>query len=1199
MLCRILAAFALFIVVFSQPLYAADKVVLQLKWEHEFQFAGYYAALWQGYYAEEGLDVEIRPASTPDGRLLSPVEEVVEGRADFAIGALDILVHRDRGVPLVVLAPIFQRSPNSIFSLQHTPLSSLEELSGLSIASPAEDFTRAEVMALFNAHGVNAERTRFVDKPPALDTLIHGHAQAIATYSISARFAAQELGITLNEMSPQAFGLDFYGDTLYTHEREFQKSPERVEKFLRASLKGWEYALNHKAEIAKRIADELPRHLFSYRDFEAYNMAFADVIDTYMAYPYTEIGHNNYLRWKRMVSQLKAVGVLTQELDVNQFIYSRTDQSAAPHGLQVLLILAAALTLVFGLSFVRERSHIWLFFTPCLLLVVTAVYYIETEIQADYQAEAEVDVLQQLNSVSTNLVSTVNRNLAHISGMAAHISAYPSIDQSAFSRYAASIFAQEPILRNIGAAPDMVVRMIYPLEENRAALGLDYRVNERQRDVVMRVRETGKLAVAGPLNLVQGGVAFIARIGVTSQDKDGNSYFWGILSAPFMADELYRAAGLLDPGLSVDIAIRGRDGLGASGDVFYGDGSLFGDPNALKTTIRVGDGTWQLVAAPKEGWVYHGSGILMVRMGGAALAVSLMLFLVWRQRQMEARTLVEHRLKANEGLLREMSRVALIHGWRIAYDKRTLRWSSSALKLLGITDSHALDTTEALLAQFESQQSEKLRSAIDEALNTGKPFDIELYRNIPGGERRWIRCIGNATREGDGWEVTGALQDITERRKFTEVVERQANYDLLTELPNRSAFYETLRWALADAKRNKQSLALLFIDLDNFKPVNDSFGHAAGDELLKQVSSRLRNNLREGDVVARISGDEFTVILREFSNEFAPIDVAEKLLNEIRIPYSLDEKQVMCGASIGIAVYPNDGNQVDELISKADYAMYEVKKNGRNGCKYFTRSMQERSEARHSLYTRLQKAIINNQLSVEYQPVIDMRSGRMRKCEALVRWYDEDGNAISPAQFIPLAEETSLINDIDYFVLGRATDYVEQLSAKLGHNVGLSVNLSPRLFVSTEAALNHWLDRAVAAASRIELTVEITERMLIEGSERASMVLDRLKRSGATIAIDDFGTGYSSLSYLTRLPIDYLKIDQSFVQQMQANSSSRMVVDTIISLAKNLGLELIAEGVETDDQLDILKHKGCDYVQGFLLARPMSEQRLENWLEEE
>lgn len=1176
----------------SQLAYGNDKVVLQLKWEHEFQFAGYYAALWQGYYDEVGLDVEIRSATSPKGELKSPAFELISGNADFAIGALNFLVHRDKGEPLVALAPIFQRSPHSIFTLSGTPLNSVDDLSRLMIATPQDDFTRAEVQALLNARKLEASSARFTDLPPTISTMQSGAADAIATYSISAQYAAKEQGVKLNELSPSEFGLDFYGDTLFTHQRLIDEDPDKVRRFVEASLKGWEYALSHKLEVARRIAQDLPRHLFSYNDQLGYNLAFADVIDNYMAYPYTEIGHNNRLRWQRMISNLRAIGMIQNEIDVDELVYDLEGDSDESNA-QILVFIGLALLLIFSFYYGRRLKYVWLAYTLALIMIYMAEQSVERQLERDHFKDQQVDVLQQLNAVSASMSGIVNRNLAYVSGMSAHVAVNPDIDQLQFEQYSEAIFRQKPLLINLAAAPDMVIRMIYPLKPNKPALGLDYRSKPDQLNVVMRVRDSGRLAVAGPIDLVQGGTAFIARAGVRSVDVFGNEYFWGILSAPFLANDLYQQAGLFEPDISVDIAIRGRDGLGRNGEAFFGDASLFNDSRTLKTTVRVGDGTWQFAAQPKEGWGYDERGVILFRSLALLLAFMLFLFLLRQRRQIESQNAYEQKIRDNESLLREMSNVALINGWRIPAGQTQVYWSSHASTILGVDDPGDGVSIESILQIFDDDQANKLRLALLDAIEQGRSFDLELSLEHDGGERRWIRWIGNAsTQTNDEYEVTGAVQDITERKKFNEVVERQANYDLLTGLPNRSYFYENLRWSVATAQRTKSQLAVLFIDLDKFKPVNDNYGHVAGDKVLQSAAQRIRNSLRESDFVARISGDEFTVVLRQIDNEYAPIDVAEKLLAEIRKPYAILDRQIYCGASIGISVFPEDSTVADELISKADYAMYEVKRSGRNGCKYFTHSMQERSESRHRLFTRLQRAISEQQLYVVYQPVINLRTGEIAKCEALVRWQDDDGCEVPPSEFIALAEETSLVNEIDRFVLAEAGTYIEQLERETGQRISLSVNVSPRVFASTDAALKSWMALAMDVASRVDLTIEITERMLIEGPEKALCVLNELKASGATIAIDDFGVGYSSLSYLTTLPIDFIKIDRSFVQRVDETESARMLVDTIISLAKNLDLQLIGEGVENNESLEMLRNKGCDFAQGYLLGKPMRGEKL-------
>ena len=287
---------------------AIDRVVLQLKWEHEFQFAGYYAALWQGYYEREGLDVDIRSWANADGSVVSPLEEVISGRAQFAVGGNDILLNKGHGYDISVVAPIFQRSPVALVSLKSTPMRDVEQASQLRLAAVPDDDTALEARAMFVMNGVDAGRLQFVQEPLTLETLLQNKADALITYRISAETRAEELGLELNVLNPGDHGVQFYGDTLYTSGELARNQPELVQRFRRASLDGWRYALDNKVEIARRIAGTLPRYLYQYDDFSAYNLAFARVIDDYTLYPAVELGHVNEKRWKRTYSILERLG---------------------------------------------------------------------------------------------------------------------------------------------------------------------------------------------------------------------------------------------------------------------------------------------------------------------------------------------------------------------------------------------------------------------------------------------------------------------------------------------------------------------------------------------------------------------------------------------------------------------------------------------------------------------------------------------------------------------------------------------------------------------------------------------------------------------------------------------------------------------------------------------------------------------------
>ncbi len=1182
-------ATALLLALITQTVTSADKVVLQLKWEHEFQFAGYYAALWQGYYANEGLDVEIRPASTADGRLLNPAEELNAGRADFAIGALDILINKDQGQDLVVLAPIFQRSPNSIFALPGTRLGSVVDLSKLRIATPANDFTRTEVMALFRARGIDPAEARFVDAPPTVGTLIDDVADAIATYSISARTDALERGIELQELSPTRYGLDFYGDTLYTHSRLQQRDPALVERFLRASLKGWQYALENRQQVASKISRTLTRNIFSYKDQEAYNQAFAGIIDEYMAYPYLEVGHNNPMRWTHMVKELRAVGVINTPWEVDSLFPSRERRSHTEL-ITSATVLVMTLVVATGFYLLRRQRRAWLSYALILGGVLLTEITLEDYWRRIQQQKLRLDATEQINAISARLVGSINNTLSLIRGLAAHISINPDIQQPEFERYARAVLRQEPLLINLAAAPDMVIKLIHPLAGNAKALGLDYRLHDEQRTAAERARSSGQMVIAGPVNMVQGGIAFIGRTAVFTEAEDGSPQFWGIVSAPLDANALYQASGLLDPEMDIDIAIRGKDGLGSDGEVFYGEESLFSDALAVQTSIAVGDGAWLLAAKPKHGWGTNRTDVWALRGGSLTLASLLLFIALYRSRQLSNERRYQRALQESENLLQEVGELALIGGFRLNANKAITFWSPPCAQALGIELSNRHLGLQDILDVFDPQQAATLIDKIDGAL-AGKAFDIELFYTTAENSKRWLRTIGTPAPSNLGpnrYDMIGAIQDITERKQFTDVIQQQATYDLLTGLPNRFLFNNRLAKSIAKAKRDQRKLAVLFIDLDNFKPVNDNLGHQAGDQLLQEVGRRVKSSVRESDTVARYSGDEFTVIIQDIEDASVPLACAKQIIQSLNQPYELGANQVFCSASIGISVFPDDGDNAEELVSNADQAMYEVKKSGRNGWHYFTQAMQAQSEKRHKLHTQLATALSEKRLQVYYQPIVSLTDNRVAKCEALVRWF-ENGEQIPTSEFVGLAEETGLINEIDRFVLTSASRYLTELARTHGHRVGLSINVSPRVFSAKDNSLQLWLSLVTQAAQSLAVTVEITERLLIEDSERALEVLARLKAIGVTIAIDDFGTGYSSLSYLTKFPIDIIKIDRSFVSKLGQNNTASTLTDAIISLSQKLSLQVVAEGVETEEQLTHLQMRGCNFAQGYFLAKPESD----------
>jgi diguanylate cyclase (GGDEF)-like protein/PAS domain S-box-containing protein len=459
-----------------------------------------------------------------------------------------------------------------------------------------------------------------------------------------------------------------------------------------------------------------------------------------------------------------------------------------------------------------------------------------------------------------------------------------------------------------------------------------------------------------------------------------------------------------------------------------------------------------------------------------------------------------------------------------------------------------------------------------------------------------INAITN--KDGSAHRHVALFSDITERKQSEELIWKQANFDTLTELPNRRMFLDRLAIEARKSERSKLPLALLLIDLDQFKEVNDTLGHAVGDTLLKEAAYRIRSCVRTSDTVARLGGDEFTVILSEIQDTANIEDITQKIIDKLAEYFSLGNEVVYISASVGITLYPNDASNIDDLMKSADQAMYVAKKNGRNRYSYYTHSLQESAQKRLRLMTDLRGALANEQLRVYFQPIINLASGRICKAEALIRWQHPERGMISPMDFIPLAEECGLIHEIGDWVFRQSAHWAKRWNSQFDDGFQISVNKSPLQFREDgNLYSNDWLVHLQELElSGKHIAVEITEGLLLNAEKAVIDKLLRFRDAGIQVALDDFGTGYSSLSYLKKFDIDYLKIDQSFVRNLGSDSDDLALCEAIIAMAHKLNLKVIAEGVETQQQRDLLAQAGCDYAQGYWLSRPLPPEELERYL---
>lgn len=471
------------------------------------------------------------------------------------------------------------------------------------------------------------------------------------------------------------------------------------------------------------------------------------------------------------------------------------------------------------------------------------------------------------------------------------------------------------------------------------------------------------------------------------------------------------------------------------------------------------------------------------------------------------------------------------------------------------------------------------------------------------GELYGFMCVGRDTpfnQQEDYWQEYQELANrigtaIASHAREQQLV-HEAQYDSLTGLPNRVLLRDRLKLAMEYSNKTGKAMWVVFIDLDRFKVINDSMGHATGDALLKEVAKRLLAQTRETDTVARFGGDEFVLVLSGDAGENIQISVLERMMEAIAEPFNINQHELINTCSIGIAVYPDDGIDAEVLIKNADIAMYRAKELGRNNYQFFTQSLNEKAARRMQLISQLRRAIEQDEFHLVYQPKVDIQSGKIVGLETLIRWEQSDGSFISPNEFVPIAEESGLINSIGEWTFKKACEQAATWF-KLGFNdLLVSINLSAKQFEQTGlvAKLQSTLIATGAKASSIEL--ELTETALMHISDTTIKTLYDIKSLGIELSIDDFGTGYSNLSYLNNLPMNTLKIDKAFIDTISLKTGKSPIVDTIISLGKNMDLKVVAEGVETAEQLDYLKVHGCDQMQGYYFSKPLDAEAITSML---
>ncbi|QPK63764.1 EAL domain-containing protein [Methylomonas sp. LL1] len=557
----------------------------------------------------------------------------------------------------------------------------------------------------------------------------------------------------------------------------------------------------------------------------------------------------------------------------------------------------------------------------------------------------------------------------------------------------------------------------------------------------------------------------------------------------------------------------------------------------------------------------------------------------------------EQILRSSEEKLRTMFAMSPLGIAQNATDGRYIEANKALLDMVGysLQELNQMSYWELTPQEYEQQEMFQLQSLSE----TGKygPYEKEyLHRD---GHRIPIRLNGVLISDSDGQQyIWSIVEDITQKKQSEQLIWQQANFDPLTRLPNRRMFHDRLTLLMKKAHRTGLPLALILLDLDHFKEVNDTLGHDMGDLLLTDAAHRLLGCVRESDTVARLGGDEFTLILDELEDLSGVERIIQTILQKLAEPFQLKDKQAYVSASIGITYYPRDSDNIDTLIKNADQAMYAAKHQGRNRYSFFTASMQEAAMVKMQTAGDLRHALADDQFKLYYQPIVNLRTGEIRKAEALLRWLHPTNSALfNPNNFISIAEDIGIIGEIGDWVFKEATRQAAEWRAQYSPQFQISVNKSPLQFFKNINQHQLWLDHLQSLGLPGDsVVIEITEGLLLDANQEVTEILSAFRKAGIKVSLDDFGTGYSSLAYLKKFDIDYIKIDRSFVSHLSPHSNDMALCEAIIVMAHKLGMKVIAEGIETSRQRDLLLEADCDFGQGFLFAKPLPAEEFERLL---
>jgi len=860
-----------------------------------------------------------------------------------------------------------------------------------------------------------------------------------------------------------------------------------------------------------------------------------------------------------------------------------------------------------------------------LLVVIVVGLLAEYQNRRVYLERQRTEVLGHVSLIRAKLEGNINSNIQLVRGLVATLSTEPLMDQRRFSALAGNLLSGKSQLRVIGGAPDLVVSLIHPLKGNERALGLDYSKNQAQREAALRARDSGDLVLAGPVDLVQGGKGVVGRFPVFVNDGKDSKRFWGIVSAVVDMDRLYRDSGILDADLPVKLSIIGRDGKGAGGDLFYGSAAVVAD-DPVTADVLLPSGSWRIAAVPRGGWSELPPNVWALRLLILAGGLLIMIPAVATGRLIEERLKNIDELRRREVQLERLSRrlsLALdssrIGVWELNTETNALFWDDRVNELYGFPPDGGPRDYKNWEQVIHPDDLQRVLHDSRQVAATGDAFETQYRILLPSGEVRHVRESAMAYQDAGGplyivgvnWDVT---QDVllAEKLKLANIdsearnieleaakerIEYNALHDSLTGLPNRRYLDDVLASHIAKFASEGERAGLLHLDLDRFKQINDTLGHAAGDAMLVHAARVLRANLRFGDFVARVGGDEFVVLCRiEEQDRARWTDVlaglADRIIEEMHQPVPYHGHECRFGVSIGIACDLDQIADPSRLLVNADLALYRAKSRGRNRYQFFNDALQAEITNTKRIADEILSGLERNEFVAYYQPQFDAATHAIVGVEALARWHHPTAGVLLPSEFIKIAEELNVVATIDRMILEQALRDLKDWDAEGLRIPKVSVNVSARR-LHDEELIRSLRDLAIKPGT---IAFELVESIFLdENDDDVTWNVEQIKALGIQIEIDDFGTGYASIISLLKLRPRRLKIDRQLVTPILSSQTQRHLVGSIIDIGKSLGIEVLAEGVETMEHAKVLKSLGCNALQGHAFAKALSATDLKKF----